>query len=97
MGRPMATNLLKSGFPVVVFNRTRARCEDLAGLGANAADSPKELASQSDVVITIVSDTPDVESVLFGKDGVVYGLKEGMTIIVLRQLPEQLAQPGMEQ
>lgn len=81
MGRPMAVNLLKAGFPLTVFNRTAAKCVPLVELGASRVSSPKELASRSDVVITIVSDTPDVESVLFGESGVWHGLKEGAIVI----------------
>jgi len=81
MGQPMAINLLKAGFPLVVFNRTKSRCEPLAALGAAVGRSPRELAEQSDVVIAIVSDTSDVEQVLFSERGVWHGVRQGMTFI----------------
>jgi 3-hydroxyisobutyrate dehydrogenase-like beta-hydroxyacid dehydrogenase len=81
MGQAMAANLLKSGFSLVVFNRTRSRCENLAGLGAAVAESPAELAHKSHIIILIVSDTAAVESVLFGSKGVAGGLKTGTIVI----------------
>src|SRR5215470_8127118 len=81
MGRPMALNLIKSGFSLTVFNRTRAKTDPLAAAGAAVADSPAEVARDADVVITIVSDTPDVESVLFGSRGLSQGAIRGKTVI----------------
>jgi 3-hydroxyisobutyrate dehydrogenase-like beta-hydroxyacid dehydrogenase len=81
MGQPMAANLLRSGFPLTIFNRTRSRCDGLAGLGAVVATSPAELASKSQIVILIVSDTVAVESSLFGTNGVAAGLKKGTIVI----------------
>ena len=104
MGQPMATNLLKAGFPLSALERTRAKSEPLLALGASLAKSPQELALQSEVVITMVPDTPDVESVLFDKDGVFYGLKAGTTIIDMStispsatiQFARRLAERGCE-
>jgi len=81
MGQPMAMNLQRADFPLTVFNRTREKCEPVAALGATVADSPRQVAAQSDVVITIVSDTPDVEEVLFGESGVWHGATPGSTVI----------------
>jgi 3-hydroxyisobutyrate dehydrogenase-like beta-hydroxyacid dehydrogenase len=81
MGTPMALNLLKAGFPLTVYNRTAAKCRPLVDAGAAQASSPREVAERSEVVITIVSDTPDVQSVLFGDDGVFHGLKAGLVVI----------------
>jgi 3-hydroxyisobutyrate dehydrogenase len=81
MGRPMALNLVKAGFSLTVFNRTRSKTEPLAAAGAAGADSPAEVARASDVVITIVSDTPDVDSVLFGSDGLFHGAGTGKVLI----------------
>lgn len=81
MGKPMAMNLLKAGFTLTVYNRTASKCQPLVDAGANAVSSPREAAESSDVVITIVSDTPDVEAVLFGEDGIWDGLKEGEVVI----------------
>jgi len=81
MGLPMAKNLLKAGFPVTVYNRTRSKAESLIEFGATVADSPKAVAQLAEVVITIVTDTPDVESVLFAENGVLAGAKPGLTVI----------------
>jgi 3-hydroxyisobutyrate dehydrogenase len=81
MGQPMARRLLTAGFPLVVFDLSRARCEPLIAAGALGVESPKDLAAQSDVVITMVPDTPDVESALFGERGVSFGLKPGSVVI----------------
>jgi 2-hydroxy-3-oxopropionate reductase len=81
MGKPMAQNLLKAGFPLTVLTRTRSKAEDLLAAGARWCDTPKEIAEKSDVVITMLPDTPDVEAVVTGKDGVFDGMRPGMLII----------------
>jgi 3-hydroxyisobutyrate dehydrogenase-like beta-hydroxyacid dehydrogenase len=81
MGRAMAANLLKAGFPLIVFNRTLSRCDELADLGAVVAASPAELASKSHTVLVIVSDTAAVESILFGPKGLADGLHKGAVVI----------------
>jgi 3-hydroxyisobutyrate dehydrogenase-like beta-hydroxyacid dehydrogenase len=68
MGRPMGHNLLKAGFPLVVWNRTASRAESLVAAGARLAASPREAAAAADVLITIVSDPPALEAVLWGSD-----------------------------
>ena len=69
MGRPMAMNLLKAGHAVTVWNRTASRADELIAAGAKLAKSPKEAASAADVLVTIVSDPPALEEVLWGKSG----------------------------
>lgn len=81
MGRPMARNLLKAGYPLTVFNRSRAPVDELAGAGAVAATSPRDVAARSDVVITMLPDGPDVEAVTLGADGVLAGARPGMLLI----------------
>src|SRR4051812_32856920 len=81
MGQHMATNLRKADVPVTVWNRTPGRTGDLVAAGASEAASPADLARASDVVIVCVSDTPDVEAVLFGHDGVAEGLASGGMVI----------------
>lgn len=81
MGAPMARNLLEAGFDVAVHNRTRAKEEPLARLGARRADSPCEAARDAHAVVTIVSDTPDVEAVLFGPQGVVHGAARDTLVV----------------
>lgn len=81
MGHPMAANLLKAGHPLTVWNRTASRGDDLVAQGAKRAATPRELAAASEVIITIVSDPPAVESVFWGESGVFAGLRKGSLII----------------
>ena len=81
MGKPMARNLLKAGYPLVVYNRSRPAIEALAAEGAIVADSPKAVAQQADVVISCVSDSPDVEAVALGSNGIIEGAKSGSLYI----------------
>lgn len=81
MGRGMATNLLKKGFRLVVYNRTRTRAEELGKIGAEIAESPSEVAKRTDIIIIMVTDGPDVEQVLFGKGGIIEGCRGGQIII----------------
>jgi 3-hydroxyisobutyrate dehydrogenase-like beta-hydroxyacid dehydrogenase len=85
MGQPIGANLLKAGHRLTVWNRTVSRANELVTLGAKLANSPKELAASSDVLLTIVSDPPALESVLWGADGkdsgALAGLKPGSTYI----------------
>jgi len=81
MGKSIARNILKAGFPVVVHNRSRAAVDELAGEGARAASSPKEVAEQVDVVFTNLPDTPDVEKVVLGENGILAGAHDGLIYI----------------
>jgi 3-hydroxyisobutyrate dehydrogenase len=81
MGRPMAANLLKAGFPVTVWNRTASRTQALVAQGARAAATPREAAAAADVLITIVSDPPALEQVLFGEQGALAGLRRGSVLV----------------
>lgn len=81
MGSGMARNLLQAGFDLTVWNRTAVRMEPLVVEGAGAADSPADLAAQCDVLVVCVSDTPDVEEVLFGPQGTVEGIRDGALVI----------------
>ncbi|MGA8367172.1 MAG: NAD(P)-dependent oxidoreductase [Candidatus Acidiferrales bacterium] len=81
MGKPMARNLLKAGFPLVVWNRTAAKADDLVREGAKLAANPREAAAQADVLITIVSDPPALEDVLWGADGALGGLRRGSVLV----------------
>ena len=92
MGAPMARNLLKAGFSVVVYNRTAAKAEALAKEGAGRASSPKEVAQECPVVITIVSDTPDVEEVILGQNGVIEGVSAGSVVIDMSTISPQATQ-----
>jgi 2-hydroxy-3-oxopropionate reductase len=81
MGKPMARNLHKAGYRLVVHNRSRGPVDELAAEGMTPADSPREVTGQSDAVILMLSDTPAVERVLLGDDGVLTGLKPGQLVI----------------
>ncbi len=81
MGRPMAKHVLAKGYPLVVHNRSPGAVADLVGAGASAATSPADVARQSDIVITMLPDTPDVERVVTGPDGIVEGVRRGSIVI----------------
>src|SRR5580692_13191890 len=81
MGKPMGANLLKAGHKLTVWNRTASRADDLVAQGAKRAATPRELAAASEVVISIVSDPPALESVLWGESGVFAGLRRGSVLV----------------
>jgi 3-hydroxyisobutyrate dehydrogenase-like beta-hydroxyacid dehydrogenase len=81
MGHPMGANLLKAGHELTIWNRTASRGDDLVARGARRAANPRELAAASEVVITIVSDPPALESVLWGETGVFAGMRRGSVLI----------------
>jgi len=81
MGAPMARNAMKAGFAVTVTNRTLARAEALAKDGATVVKTPREVAERSDIVVTMVPNTPHVEDAVFGPDGVAAGAREGLLLI----------------
>ena len=81
MGRGMVDNLMKNGFDVTVWNRTAGRVDPFVERGATAAASPKAVAENSDIIIICVSDTPDVEAVIFSESGVIHGASAGDLVI----------------
>lgn len=81
MGKAIATNILQAGFPLVVHNRSRAPVEELVAQGAKAAFSPAEVAAQVDVVFTNLPDSPDVEQVALGKNGIIEGAHPGLIFV----------------
>jgi len=81
MGAGMAANVLRAGFPLTVWNRTRPKTEPLVAAGASVAATPAELAATSDIIITCISDTPDVEAVILGQQGVIHGVGPGSLVI----------------
>lgn len=103
MGRSMAGNLLAAGAELTVWNRSPGRAGELVAKGAVEVASPAELAGRSDVVVVCVSDTPDVESVIFGPSGLADGLREGSLVIdcstispsATRELGRRLAERGV--
>jgi len=102
MGLPMARNALGAGFPVAVWNRTGARAEPLAALGATVLATPRAVAEASDVVVTMVTSSPDVEAVTFGPEGIAAGAHPGLLAIdmstispaVTRSIAERAAVAG---
>ena len=103
MGKSIARNILKAGFPLVVHNRSRKAVEELAAEGAVAANSPKEVSEQVDVVFTNLPDTPDVEQVILGENGILAGAHEGLIYVdnstikpaAARRIAEKLAQKNV--
>ncbi len=103
MGAAMALNILKAGHPVTVHNRSREREEPVARAGARRAVSPKEAAREADIVITCVSDTPDVEAVVLGENGIIQGAKAGAIVVDMstispsatRRMAGRLAEKGI--
>jgi 3-hydroxyisobutyrate dehydrogenase-like beta-hydroxyacid dehydrogenase len=77
MGKPMGMNLLKAGFPLTVWNRTASRADELVAAGAKLAPSPRELVANCEFVLSIVSDPPALEEVLWGQTGAMQGLQRG--------------------
>jgi len=103
MGAPMARNLLRAGHPLTVYTRTRARAAGLLAAGAAWADSPAALAAAVDAVVTMLPDTPAVEAVMAGPDGVLAGARAGLLAIDMstidpaaaRALAERASQTGV--
>lgn len=81
MGKPMVRNLLKAGFVPVIFNRSQAAVDELSAEGATPAESAKAVVEKSDIVITMLPDSPDVESVFRADDGILAGAREGLLLI----------------
>jgi 2-hydroxy-3-oxopropionate reductase len=103
MGKSMARNIHKAGFPIVVHNRSRGAVDELVGEGATAASSPVEVARQVDVVFSNLPDSPDVEQVVLGPDGIIEGAHAGLIYVdnstikpaTARMLAERLAEKGV--
>jgi len=81
MGKPMALNILKAGYPLTVFNRTKSKVTDLVNAGAVAGSSPEDVARHSDIIFTNLSDSPDVLEVALGEKGIAQGAHPGLIYI----------------
>jgi 2-hydroxy-3-oxopropionate reductase len=81
MGKPMSKNLLKAGYALVVHSRSRSPVDEVVKAGAKAASSAKEVAAQCDVLITMLPNSPDVEQVALGKDGIIEGARSGLIFV----------------
>lgn len=104
MGKPIASNLLKAGFELTVHNRSREAVDELVELGAQEAHSPVEVARQTDFIFTNLPDSPDVEQVVLGPDGILAGARPGQVFIdnstikpeTARLIARQLATAGVD-
>ena len=100
MGKPMAHNLMEAGYGLVVYNRSWAAVEELAGKGAETAGSPKEVAEACNTVITMLPDSPQVEEVVTGENGVLEGVTEGTLLVDMSTISpvatEKVAQKARE-
>lgn len=81
MGKPMSKNLVKAGYELVVYNRSKASVEELVAVGAAAAENPAEVAKQCSVIITMLPNSPQVREVCLGENGIIEGAKEGTVVI----------------
>jgi 2-hydroxy-3-oxopropionate reductase len=103
MGKPMSKHLLQAGYKLVVLERNKS-AEELVAAGAEVASSPKSLAEQVDIIITMLPNYPQVKEVVLGKDGVIEGAKQGTILIdmssiaplVSQEIAEKLAEKGIE-
>jgi 3-hydroxyisobutyrate dehydrogenase len=104
MGKPMCANLLKAGYALTVWNRSQPGIDDVVGYGGAAGESPADVAAKGDVIITMVTDSPDVQKVVLGPEGVLEGARAGSVVIdmstispsVTREVAAALAERGVE-
>ena len=97
MGKPMAKNLLKAGYPLAVYNRSPGPIEEIVALGAERTSSPKEVARKSRVIITMLPDGPDLEQVVLGPGGVLEGLTKGSIVIDMSSISPLIARKVAEE
>lgn len=104
MGKPMAKNLLKAGYELVAFDVVEAPLKEVVAAGAKAAKSPKDVASQCEIIITMLPNSPHVKKAILGKDGVIEGVKSGSIVVDMssiaplasREVAAELAAKGVE-
>lgn len=104
MGKPMAHNLLKKGYETAVYDINEKVVQELVQLGAKAAGSPKEAAHESDIIITMLPHHDHVKTVVFGENGIIYGVKAGAIVVdmssispvVSKEIADQLKEQGIE-
>ena len=92
MGRPMAQNLLKAGYPLVVHSRSRGPVDEIAAAGAKVGTSPRDVASQCEMLITMLPNSPDVEHVALGRDGVIEGARPGLILLDMSTISPLVSQ-----
>jgi 3-hydroxyisobutyrate dehydrogenase-like beta-hydroxyacid dehydrogenase len=91
MGKPMATNVLSKGFPLAVYNRSSAAVDELAKIGAHACQTSRQVAEHSEVVLTCLPDSPDVEQVLLGPNGILESARPGTIIADMSTIAPQVS------
>ena len=104
MGKPMSKNLIKAGYDLVVYNRSKASQEEVAACGAASAENIASLASVCDVIITMLPNSPDVRAVALSPDGIISSAKPGTVVIDMSSIDPvetqaigaQLAEKGIE-
>ncbi len=104
MGKSIARNIMKAGFPIVVHNRSRASVQELVSEGAQEAFSPAEVTARTDIIFTNLPDSPDVEEVVLGREGIIETARSGQVYVdnstikpaVARSIAAQLAKKGVE-
>jgi len=104
MGRPQALNVMKAGHAMAVWARRKESMQPLADAGATACASPREAAALAEIVFVMVSDTPDVEQVIFGPKGIIEGARSGAVVVDMstispvatRDMAKRLADKGIE-
>ncbi|MEA3454632.1 MAG: 2-hydroxy-3-oxopropionate reductase [Candidatus Caldatribacteriota bacterium] len=104
MGKPMAKNLIDAGYQMVAYNRGKEALEKIVSYGAERASSSKEVASQCDIIITMLPNSPDVKKVVLGKEGVIKGVHAGQVLIdmssiaplVSQEIAKELYEKGVE-
>jgi len=92
MGRPMAKNLIKGGYPVVVHSRRQGPVDELVGAGAKRGSSPKDVAAQVDALITMLPNSPEVEEVALGKEGIIEGARKGLLFLDMSTISPLVSQ-----
>jgi 2-hydroxy-3-oxopropionate reductase len=104
MGKPMGKNILKAGFELVVCSRTQSSVDELVAAGATSAGTPRELAAQVDLVITMLPNSPEVKEVILGPNGVIHGARPGCIVadmssiapLASQEIAASLAEKGIE-
>jgi 2-hydroxy-3-oxopropionate reductase len=104
MGKPMSKNLLKAGYELVVCDVVKAAVDAVVATGATAADTPKAVAEQTDIIITMLPNSPHVKQVVLGANGIIEGAKQGAIVIdmssiaplVSREVAQKLSEKGIE-
>jgi 2-hydroxy-3-oxopropionate reductase len=104
MGKPMAKNLLKAGYELVVYDISKESVAELVAAGAKAGSSSKNVAEQTDIIVTMLPNSPHVKAVVLGKDGVIEGVKKGLIVVDMssiaplasREIAGELSKKGVE-